>query len=70
MLKKLSVLDLFAGCGGMSHGLSSIGFDVKWANEFWQPAVETYRTVHSKTKVFDIDISDFIIKIIDKEKMT
>ncbi len=28
MVNKLKVLDLFCGCGGLSHGLSESGLDV------------------------------------------
>lgn len=37
------VLDLFAGCGGLSSGFdTSLGFEIKLANDIWEPARDTY----------------------------
>ena len=32
-MKKLSVIDLFAGCGGLSLGLEQAGFESVYVNE-------------------------------------
>lgn len=40
MAKKL--IDLFAGCGGMSLGFQNAGFKVLAAYDNWQPAIEIY----------------------------
>ena len=32
-MKKLTVIDLFSGCGGMSLGLEKAGYDILYANE-------------------------------------
>lgn len=40
--KKLSCIDLFCGCGGMSLGLQKAGFDVKAGFEFWDSAIRVY----------------------------
>jgi len=40
---KPKVISLFAGAGGMDLGFVQAGFDVIWANDFDQHAVNTYR---------------------------
>ena len=41
--RKLSVIDLFAGCGGLSLGFANSGFNVVAAFDNWDPAIEVYR---------------------------
>ena len=41
-LKKLNVIDLFCGCGGMSKGLTDAGLNVIAGIDFWDRAVESY----------------------------
>ena len=41
--KKLKVLSLFAGAGGMDFGFKQAGFDIAWANDFDVDATNTYR---------------------------
>ena len=36
------VVDLFAGCGGLSLGFQNSGFEVVAAYDNWQPAIEVY----------------------------
>jgi DNA (cytosine-5)-methyltransferase 1 len=40
--KKIEVISLFSGCGGMDLGFHQSGFDIKWANDFEKKACETY----------------------------
>jgi DNA (cytosine-5)-methyltransferase 1 len=54
---KPAVLDLFAGCGGLSEGLTRAGFDIRWANELWGPAANTFRSSHPNTLLFQEDAS-------------
>lgn len=42
MEKKL--IDLFAGCGGMSLGFQNAGFNVVAAYDNWQPAIDIYKS--------------------------
>lgn len=42
-MKKLNVVSLFAGAGGMDLGFMQAGFDIVWANDFNADAVKTYR---------------------------
>lgn len=46
----LAVLDLFAGCGGMSTGFEMAGLDVVCASDSWDVAAETYRRNHPDTQ--------------------
>lgn len=39
----MEVVDLFAGCGGLSLGLQRSGHDVVAALDNWDPAIEVYR---------------------------
>lgn len=39
----LKVVDLFAGCGGLSMGFANAGFDVVAAFDNWDPAIEIYK---------------------------
>lgn len=50
-----TLLDLFAGCGGLSSGLVKAGIKVKWANEIDPAAAETYAANHPGTKLFKCD---------------
>jgi site-specific DNA-cytosine methylase len=64
--KKLSgktVIDLFAGCGGLSCGLQNIGKNVIFANEFNIKYFQTYILNHPNTKcslknIFDLREED------------
>lgn len=37
------VVSTFTGCGGLDLGLKEVGFEIVWANDFSEEAVETYR---------------------------
>ena len=41
--KKIRVVDLFSGCGGMSLGFQNVGFDIVAAFENWAPAIQVYK---------------------------
>lgn len=41
-----SVVDLFAGAGGLSYGLSQAGYRIEWAIDIEPDAVATYRLNH------------------------
>lgn len=50
------VVDLFAGCGGMSLGFEQAGFEVAAAFDNWAPAVEIYRS-NFEHPVYNLDLS-------------
>ena len=41
-MKKHTVVDLFAGCGGLSLGLEDAGFESVYVNELNNDALESY----------------------------
>ncbi len=49
--KRLRVVDFFCGAGGFSLGFKQLGFDIVYAVDNWNPAVETYRLNNPNTKV-------------------
>src|SRR5258707_7043241 len=54
--KKLTAIDLFAGCGGLSEGLRKAGFKVLGAVEVDEKAAANYSLNHPNTKVWLDDI--------------
>lgn len=65
MTKKL--IDLFAGCGGMSLGFQNAGFSVIAAYDNWQPAINIYSLNFNhpinKKDLFNEDITDELKQI-------
>lgn len=62
---KLKVVSLFSGAGGMDLGFINSGFEIIWANDFFEDAVNSYRKnigkhiVHGDiTKISSDDIPD------------
>jgi DNA (cytosine-5)-methyltransferase 1 len=55
-MKKYFAIDLFSGCGGLSEGLRSAGFDVVAAFDNDADSIAAYRLNHPDTKVFEGDI--------------
>ncbi len=54
---KYKVIDLFAGCGGLTIGFQNAGFDVVAAVDNWKPVVQVYRD-NFKHPMLDIDLSN------------
>lgn len=52
----LTVIDLFSGAGGISHGLSRVGFDVLAGVDFDQDAVATFQQNHPNARGLCLDI--------------
>lgn len=53
----MKVVDLFAGCGGLSLGFQNAGFEVVGAVELWDVAYETYK-LNFKHPIYKQDLSD------------
>jgi len=54
--KKLRCLDIFSGCGGLSHGLHEAGVaNSKWAVEIFEPAAQAYKLNNPDCTVFSDD---------------
>tara|TARA_B100000767_G_scaffold275454_1_gene312492 strand:- start:2981 stop:4225 length:1245 start_codon:yes stop_codon:yes gene_type:complete len=43
MKDKYNIASLFAGCGGLDLGFIQAGFNISWANDFSQDAVNSYK---------------------------
>ena len=52
----MRLVDLFAGCGGMSLGFQSAGFNIVAAYDNWQPAIDIYQNNFSH-RIFKRDLS-------------
>ncbi len=53
----MRVVDLFAGCGGMSLGFEKQGFDVVGAFEWWDAAIKCYEE-NFKHPIYQMDLSN------------
>ncbi|CAG9173507.1 putative BsuMI modification methylase subunit YdiO [Cupriavidus laharis] len=53
---KLTAVDLFSGCGGLSRGLKDAGFTVKAAVEINDKAQTTYKLNHKDVRLYSEDI--------------
>jgi len=53
----MRVVDLFAGCGGLSLGFQNAGFDIVGAVEYWDTALDTYR-LNFTHPIYKLDLSD------------
>lgn len=56
----MNVIDLFAGCGGLSLGFEMAGFNIPLAIEKDEWASETYKKNHLSTKVLTGDITQIV----------
>lgn len=51
-------LDMFSGCGGSSQGVEAAGFEVWFAANHWEYAVELHEDNHPKAEHFIADLVD------------
>lgn len=57
-LSDLRVVDLFAGCGGLSCGFKLAGYTIAAAYDSWQAAIDCYRDNFQSHSIFELDLSD------------
>jgi len=53
----MRVVDLFAGCGGLTLGFQKRGFSIVAAYDSWEVAVDSYKA-NFKHPIFELDLSD------------
>ncbi len=58
MDKKIRVVSLFAGCGGLDLGFEKAGYEIIWANEYDKDIWDTYRLNHKSTFLDTRSITD------------
>ena len=56
--KKLSVLDLFSGCGGLSRGFMDAGYDVILGVDNDAASLSTFERNHKGSRVMNLDLFD------------
>lgn len=61
-MSNIKVLDLFSGCGGLSKGFESAGFNIEAAIDFDSAALKTLQNNHKMTKVFCEDLGKIDVK--------
>jgi len=57
-MKKNSIIDLFCGCGGLSLGFEKAGFEIEFAIDMWNDAVNTYNHNHNNSVAICKDIQE------------
>ena len=63
----LTMIDLFAGAGGLSEGLSEAGFHSLFASEIMPVYAETYKRNHPLAKVVTADIRTLDANVVRDE---
>jgi DNA (cytosine-5)-methyltransferase 1 len=67
-MKKIKVVDLFAGVGGLSYGFAhDNNFKIIAANEILPDMAKAYELNHPKVKMYCKDIKDFGIKDLEQD---
>ena len=68
MIKKLKVIDLFCGVGGLSYGFAhDDNFEIVAANDILPNMAKAYSLNHSTVKVYAEDIKDFGAEKIERD---
>jgi len=65
--KRLNVIDLFCGCGGLSLGFEKAGFNVLLGIDVWQDAITTFNHNHKNSKGLCADLSALNPKDIESD---
>lgn len=62
------IIDLFCGCGGLSKGFEMAGFEVCYAVDMWQDAINTFNHNHSTPVAHCEDIHNLTTDVLTKLK--
>ena len=65
--KKILVLDLFSGCGGLSFGFEKAGFKILAGVDNWKDSLITFEKNHQNSKAILLDLNNFKPDEIEKE---
>lgn len=57
MNSKRYMIDLFSGCGGLSHGFEQAGFECILGVDYDQPALDTFAHNHPHAQAIKLDLS-------------
>lgn len=68
------MIDLFSGCGGLSHGFEQAGFECILGVDYDQPALDTFSYNHPHAKAMHLDLAletsiTDIIKFVGEKKI-
>jgi DNA (cytosine-5)-methyltransferase 1 len=58
------IIDLFCGCGGLSLGFEQAGFEIAYAIDSWDKAIETYNHNHKKKVAVCADIHSLTSEVL------
>ena len=64
----MTVVDLFCGGGGLSHGLAQAGHTVLAAYDWWQPALDFYNRNIRDHHAYQLDLSDVSTAVAEIER--
>ncbi|MEI7669180.1 MAG: DNA cytosine methyltransferase [Pseudomonadota bacterium] len=65
--EKNKVIDLFCGCGGLSHGFIEAGYEVVLGVDYWSDAISTFKKNHVNVKGLVADLLNELPEQISKK---